>query len=225
MTYEIIKGSSKFIMGISSVTQLSDWLSTNPNITGLAFAGRSNVGKSSIINTLFGKGTARTSKTPGRTREINIFSFKIGENNKSDESFETFYLFDLPGYGFASVSRNISKNWEELIPAFFEGVSKGVTMVNLQDARHPGQKADFKFQDFLKMFNLNTLLIFNKLDKLKTQKERSQLNKLKPTIYKDNKNVKEIHFVSAEKKDGIDPLHNSLISLLINSNNINSQGE
>ena len=77
MSYEIPKGKAKFLMGIDSPKQLDGWLKKTENIIGMAFVGRSNVGKSSTINTLFGKKTARTSNTPGRTRQINIFSFEL----------------------------------------------------------------------------------------------------------------------------------------------------
>ena len=88
-------------------------------------------------------------------------------------------------------------------------------MVLLQDARHPMQKADIEFYQYFKRFSFNTSLVFNKLDKLKTQKDRSKLNKMKPTIYQEHKWVQQIFFVSAEKRNGLDELHNSLVNRLL----------
>ncbi|MBT7609547.1 MAG: ribosome biogenesis GTP-binding protein YsxC [Bacteriovoracaceae bacterium] len=218
MSIEIIRGSAKFRYGMSNPKQFQGWLEEHPEIIGFSMVGRSNVGKSSLINALFGNKLARTSNTPGRTREINIFEFQIGEaGNPIDHKF---WLFDLPGYGYAKVNREMSKKWEELMQIFFQDISEKVNMINIQDARHPNQKADIEFHQFLKNFECETTLVFNKLDKLKKQKERSALNKLKPTIYKDYKWVKDIHFVSAEKGAGLKSLHDSMVGhLLLKSEN------
>ena len=84
MSYTIRPQSADFKMGISVVAQFEDWLSKNKEAIGVAFVGRSNVGKSSMINALFGGKTARVSKTPGRTREINIFEFELNLNGKKN---------------------------------------------------------------------------------------------------------------------------------------------
>jgi len=215
MAYEIKRGSTQFKFGMSNPAQLYEWLQENPEIIGFSFIGRSNVGKSSTINSLFGNTVARTSKTPGRTREINIFTFELTEDGKKVEGLPTLYFFDLPGYGYAEVNRSMSKNWEELMGVFFENVSMDVTMLNLQDARHPNQKSDQKFQQYLKAFDFETFLIFNKLDKLKTQKERAALNKLKPQIFKDFKWVKQIFFISAEKKQGLKQFEESIVNTIL----------
>jgi len=215
MAYEIAKGDTNFLMGISDPEQLISWISATPLIRGACFLGRSNVGKSTLINSLFGKSTARTSKTPGRTREINLFSFQLRNNVNKQLSSSTFYLFDVPGYGHAEVSKQLSKNWNILMDTFFQMISSTVSMINLQDARHPNQSADKEFQNFLNNYDFETILVFNKIDKLKNQKERSVLEKLKPTIYKQYKHVNSIHFVSAEKKIGIDILHDSIVSSLL----------
>src|SRR6478735_3291055 len=167
----IQKGKSEFLMGIDKVDQLITWLNENPFISGVAFIGRSNVGKSSLINSLFGKSTARVSKTPGRTRQINIFSFVV--EDRITKSFETFFLFDVPGYGHADVSKEMSQNWQNLLDAFFQLCSEKVLLLNIQDARHPLQEPDLVFHDYIKSFDLETYVTFNKIDKLKTQSEKS----------------------------------------------------
>jgi len=215
MGYKILQGSAKFQMGISNPTQLEEWLQKNQSAIGHAFVGRSNVGKSSLINTLFGKNTARVSNTPGRTREINVFTFFLSDESEEPQEFPAFYIFDLPGYGHARVSKEMSKNWQELIDIFFTETSKSVSLINIQDARHPDQKADQGFHQYLKNKDFKTTLVFNKIDKLKKQKGRAALNKIKPALFKSYKWVKQIFFISAESRDGLPQLHDSMVSSLI----------
>jgi GTP-binding protein len=220
MSAIIKRGSAFFRYGISNAEQLSSWLQESPEIIGIAVVGRSNVGKSSLINSLFGSKTARTSKTPGRTREINIFTFDL-EFEKNKEGVQQrvevppLFLFDLPGYGHAEVSKEMAKNWEDLMAQFFTHLSRRIIMINIQDARHPNTDVDQEFQNFLKNYEFETKLIFNKIDKLKTQKERAALEKIKPLIYKEYKWVKDIHFVSAENGKGLKSLENSLVDSLL----------
>lgn len=215
---EFARGSAKFLMGIDNPAQLQKWFADHPTAVGFAMVGRSNVGKSSLINTLLGAKTAKTSKTPGRTREINIFSFKL--TNLAENIDNHFYLFDLPGYGHAEISKEMAKNWELLMDSFFTYASSSTMIVNIQDARHPNQKADQAFQDYIQQKDpLSVMLVFNKLDKLKKQKERAALNKLKPEIFKQYKYVKLIHFLSAESKAGVEPFSDSVINFLLDYKN------
>ena len=197
-------------------------LSEKP-LFGLCFAGRSNVGKSSLINSLFGKTTARTSKTPGRTRSINVFSFDIlHKSGETKQTFGPFFLMDLPGYGYAKVSNEMSKNWDEILNLFFRHCPSTVRVLNIQDARHPLQNADKSFVNFVKKFHqLNSILILNKMDKLKTQKERAQLKKSKKAIIEDQTQFKEIHFVSAEKQTGVKELEDSLFNFFLSKGSLN----
>lgn len=200
-------------MGIDKIDQLTAWLNEHPFINGVAFIGRSNVGKSSLINSLFGKNTARVSKTPGRTRQVNIFRFVV--ENRETKTEESFYLFDVPGYGHADVSKEMAQNWQNLLDTFFHLCSQKVLLLNIQDARHPLQEPDLVFHDYIKSFDLETYLLFNKMDKLKTQKERSQLKNQMPQIYQKFKWVKQIHFTSAEKGDGIPGVELAIISFVM----------
>lgn len=207
---EIKKGSAKFIRAFDKPEQIEAWWHQNSDAIGLAFVGRSNVGKSSLINALFGNKTARTSKTPGRTQKINIFTFELTK----DEEHKTYYLYDLPGYGHAQVSKSMSKEWRYLMESFFEFLNTKTVIMNIQDARHPNQKADQSFYQYINPKMIDIFLIFNKLDKLKKQKERAALNKLKPQIFKDFKSVKQIFFVSAEKRTALDSLELSVVNYL-----------
>jgi len=220
MGMEILKGSAEFLMGISQHSQLLQWLGENENNIGVAFTGRSNVGKSSLINSLFGKSTARISKTPGRTREVNIFQFFLSNDGKKDTTLPPLYLFDLPGYGHAEISKEMSNNWDLLMKSFFDHITRQVKIINIQDARHPDQSVDKQFFDFLKRYRLDTTLVFNKMDKIKTQKDKSALKKIKPQLFDNYKNVKYIHFVSADSKEGIKELHDSVLGGLLTAANI-----
>ena len=214
MSYTIRPQSAQFKMGISDIAQFEQWLAEHKDVIGVSFVGRSNVGKSSMINALFGGKTARVSKTPGRTREINIFEFELNLNGKKS-TLPTFYLIDLPGYGFAEVSKEMSKNWDALMGAFFAEVTESMLLVNLQDARHPDQDVDRQFYDFIKKYTRKTILVFNKIDKLKTQKERNVLEKLKPILSKDYKWIRQMYFASAESKKGIPQVEEAIVTHIL----------
>lgn len=215
MSYQIAKGTTTFRFGFQSETQLLTFLLENKNIAGLAFIGRSNVGKSSLINALFGKKTARTSKTPGRTREINVFTFRLESEGKIDEALPEFYLFDLPGYGFAQVDEKMGQNWNLLMTTFFKHASKNIALCNLQDARHPMQKADIEYRDFILPYDFESILVLNKIDKLKTQKDRAALKKVLPKIKSEFKHAIATHTTSAEVLQGVNELEKEVTSFLM----------
>jgi GTP-binding protein len=190
------------------------------DLPAITFIGRSNVGKSSLINAIFGK-IARVSNTPGRTQEINIFEFEIVNADKNDPK-KTYrgLIFDLPGYGHAEVSKETSKKWNQLIHYFFENMKDNNLLINIQDARHPIQKADCDFLEYLSQFQYQTFIVLNKMDKLKTQKEKNELKTLLPKISKMYKSMRQLYFISAEKKTGLTELTDSMIQHIISMSEI-----
>lgn len=203
---QIPKGKTKFLLSIADASQISQCPKAHGATKSLAMVGRSNVGKSTLINSLFGSKIARTSKTPGRTRTINIFQFEINQ--------KTRYLYDLPGYGHAQVSRTIQQQWDRLIDAYFCSLHPATLIINIQDARHPHQQADQNLHSYLQQFHLPIFLVFNKLDKLKTQKERAHLEQNKKEILNNYQQVQEIFYLSAQSKQGLDHLESSLVQFL-----------
>ena len=141
----------------------------------IAFAGRSNVGKSSLINALTGKVVARASNTPGRTQEVNFF--KVGRR---------FFLVDLPGYGFASAPRVAVQTWTQLIHAYLRGRQQLKRVFLLIDARLGLKKVDLDIMVMLDRAAVTYQIILTKADKVK----ESDLNKiLEQTMEEGKKHV------------------------------------
>ena len=173
------------------------------------FAGRSNVGKSSLINALYGSKTAKTSKTPGRTQAINVFEYESDldqihahKNAKKIPGMKRFFL-DLPGFGHAQVSKQTKEKWDILFEFFFENLPNETIIFHIQDARHPFSGNDLEFLKFLGSEYPNKFLILNKIDKLKNQKQKSQLKAMVKKQEKLVTSYKNSFNCSAEKREGI----------------------
>ena len=132
-----------------------------PTLPEIAFLGRSNVGKSSVINSLVGAKLARTSSTPGRTRAINFFEIRWPGKPHPELIFA-----DLPGYGYAKISREISQEWPKFIDPYMHQRSTLALCVALIDANIPPQDSDRQLLDFLSASNRNFLLVATKSDRL-----------------------------------------------------------
>lgn len=201
-------------MGIMEIVKAS-YLISSPNLASCpkadrpeyAFIGRSNVGKSSLLNMLCNQDhLAKTSGSPGKTQMINHFSIlsstrKEGENLTRYNSME-WYMVDLPGYGFAKVSQNQRKQWEKMIEDYIrQRENLGVLFV-LIDSRHEPQKADLDFVDKLGGWGVPFALVFTKADKT-TQKEVSANVRLFLDEMRKRWEFLPPHFVtSAIKKTG-----------------------
>ena len=145
-------------------------------ISEVAFLGRSNVGKSSFINTLTNKkNLAKKSSTPGKTRLINFFEVTY----KNDEEKYMARFVDLPGFGYAKVSKSLQEEWSKNLTDFIKNRLSIRTFVHLLDARHPAQKVDKDVREYLRFIKRDDqkiIEIFTKIDKL-NQKELSKLKR------------------------------------------------
>ena len=146
----------KFLDSVYSLKQLPA-----PIYPEIAFAGRSNVGKSSLINTLVGrKNLVKTSSKPGKTQSLNFFEVDGG-----------LFLVDLPGYGFARVAQNIRAAWQQLITNYLESRETLACVVVIIDLRHELKRQDRELIDWLKFNGLVSLPVYTKADKLSKNKQ------------------------------------------------------
>ncbi len=132
-----------------------------PSVPEIAFLGRSNVGKSSVINSLVGAKLARTSSTPGRTRSINFFEIRWPGKPNPELIFA-----DLPGYGYAKISREISQEWPKFIEPYLHQRSTLALCIALVDVNVPPQQSDRQLLDFLNASGRDFLLVGTKTDRL-----------------------------------------------------------
>jgi GTP-binding protein len=144
-----------------------------PSIPEIAFLGRSNVGKSSVINSLVGTKLARTSSTPGRTRSINFFEIRWPGKPRPEVIFA-----DLPGYGYAKLSREISQEWPKFIEPYLNERPTLALCVALIDVNVPPQQSDRQLLDFLSASKRDVLLLGTKSDRL----SNNQLNNVLRTL-------------------------------------------
>src|ERR1700733_6609036 len=144
-----------------------------PTLPEVAFLGRSNVGKSSVINTLIGAKLARTSSTPGRTRSINFFEVRWPGKPQPEVIFA-----DLPGYGYAKLSREISQEWPKFIEPYLNDRPTLALCLALVDANVPPQNSDRQLLDFLNASGREFLLIATKSDRLSNNQLHNALKTL-----------------------------------------------
>ncbi|CAO5678228.1 MAG: putative GTP-binding protein EngB [Holosporales bacterium] len=199
----LFKQSCTFLRGISALKDLPD-----EDLPEIAFAGRSNVGKSSLINALLNRrGVARTSNTPGRTQELNFFNIH-----------NVFYLVDMPGYGFAKAPIKTVKKWRSLIKSYLLNRSNLKRVYVLIDSRHGIKPNDFEFIDMLDECAISYQIVLTKTDKIGKTALQDVVQKTKETLNKHPAAYPFLAVTSSEKKDGLTPLR-AEIKTLINTFN------
>lgn len=168
----------------------------------IAFAGRSNVGKSSLLNLLTGrKSLARVSGSPGKTRTINFYLI-------NDE----FRIVDLPGYGYARVSKSESRSWGEMMESYLEKRPNLVKVIQLVDIRHKPSAQDVQMYDYLKYYGLDGVVVATKADKISNNEKQKNLKVIRETLGMSKDDI--IVPVSALKRTGQDKLLDVMEELL-----------
>ena len=187
---------ASFIMGAVSVDALPA-----PDLPEVAFAGRSNVGKSSLINGLVNRhGLARASNEPGRTREVNFFLLD-----------DRLRLVDLPGYGWAKVSRGVAKKFQDLGRAYLRGRPKLRRVYLLIDSRHGLKPADAEAMDALDQAAVSYQIVLTKGDKLKAAEIDAVVQRTQAAIAKRPAAFPRVIATSAEKGTGLPELRAEIV--------------
>lgn len=157
------KVEAEFVKSVTRIDELP-----KQRLKEIAFAGRSNVGKSSLINSLLQKkNLAKTSSTPGKTRQLNYFRIN-----------RQFYFVDLPGYGYAKVSSQERQKWKQLIEQYFRESKDLKGVVSLVDCRIGATELDLQLLEWLKSLNIPAIVVATKSDKLSRSAMLQQIRKL-----------------------------------------------
>lgn len=188
-----------FVLGVAKLEQLP-----LPDRNEVAFAGRSNVGKSSIINAVTKqKGLAKTSNTPGRTQQINYFNLD-----------DKIYLVDLPGYGYAKAPPSVVKQWQKLIFTYLQGRVNLKRVFLLIDSRHGIKKVDEEIMEMLDKAAVNYQIVLTKTDKISKTELEKVLASTKAEITKHAAAYVKPLTTSSEKDLGINDLRAEILSLI-----------
>ena len=184
---KLFAGETEFLKGVVAMNGLPP-----ADRVEVCFAGRSNVGKSSLINALTGrKGLARASNTPGRTQEINFFT--AGD----------IYVVDLPGYGFANAPVAVVEKWQRLLKQYLSGRQTLRRVFVLIDARHGAKAVDEEIMTLLDKSAVTFQVVMTKTDKIKGKALTEALDKTRAALSKHPAAFPELIFTSSEKGDGI----------------------
>lgn len=188
-----------FVLSVASLAQLP-----LTEIGEVAFAGRSNVGKSSIINALFNqKKLAKTSNTPGRTQQLNYFNLN-----------DSIHIVDLPGYGYAEAPEKLVKQWQKLIFDYLRGRVNLKRVFLLIDSRHGLKKVDKEVMEMLDKAAVTYQIVLTKADKVSAKEQQKQEEALHTEIKKHAAAYTDIIATSSVKNQGLDLLRAEIASLI-----------
>lgn len=188
---------------VKGVVRLSD-LPEN-GLPEIAFAGRSNVGKSSLLNALTGRrALARTSNTPGRTRELNYF--RIGD---------ALHIVDMPGYGYARAPKAQVRGWTRLIQEYLRGRPELKRVFLLIDSRHGLKAADHNVMTLMDQAAVSYQIVLTKIDKLKAGQLEKLIAVTRAALAKHPAAHPQILATSAEKRIGIDDLRDAIAAICL----------
>ena len=178
-------------------------------IPEIAIAGRSNVGKSSLINVLLNAKLAKTGQTPGKTRSINFYRVDI-----PDSKTESFRLVDLPGYGYAARSRDERNEWRRLVSSYMKDRESLRLVLHLVDFRHGLLKNDRELQEYIRSTGKNLFVVFTKADKI----AHAKWKKLREEYVMSGMYSFDMPIItSSEKKEGFDSLSEFIVRFLTDS--------
>ncbi|WP_108258252.1 ribosome biogenesis GTP-binding protein YihA/YsxC [Mangrovicoccus ximenensis] len=195
---KLFAGDTNFVKGVVAMSGLPP-----ADRVEICFAGRSNVGKSSLINALTGrKGLARASNTPGRTQEINYFER------------DALYLVDLPGYGFANAPVATVAKWQELMKNYLSGRPTLRRAFVLIDSRHGVKKVDDEILSLLDRSAVTFQVVLTKADKIKASEYPKLLDQVAKALSKHPAAYPELILTSSEKGEGIPTLRSTINGLL-----------
>jgi len=196
----LFAGGVEFRMGVASLSQLPPAYPLE-----VAFAGRSNVGKSSLLNALTGrKDIARTSNTPGRTRELNYFEVAEGQ----------VALVDMPGYGYARAEKRLVKSWQSIIMGYLQGRPNLRRVFVLIDSRHGIKANDLETLDQLDEAAVNYQIVLTKSDKLKQSERDKVLAATMQAVSRRPAAFPDVIITSSEKGWGIPELRAEIAGML-----------
>jgi GTP-binding protein len=196
---------SRYLISSAQVDQCPQ-----PDRPEYAFIGRSNVGKSSLINLLTGqKNLAKTSATPGKTQLINHFEI-IGTRPDDKRKKSYWYLVDLPGYGYAQTAKTEREKWEKMIAGYLKKRKNLSEVLVLIDSRHSPQKIDREFINQLDHWRIPFSMVFTKTDKSKPGAVSRHIKEWEDELKKDWQFLPRFFITSAIKKSGKEELLNYL---------------
>lgn len=199
LSKSLFSAPCNFVLGAKSFSEIKQY-----PFPEIAFWGRSNVGKSSLINGVLGRKIARTSNTPGRTQQLNFFNLH-----------DRLMIVDMPGYGFAEVPLKIKQQWEMLISKYLQERDQLKRLFVLIDARHGLKKNDLEIMDFLDEIGIVYQLVLTKADKINKLDQEILHAEVVEVLSKHPAALESVIFTSASKNFGMSELRKLIACLLI----------